>query len=151
VYREIVSLSKVSHQHIVRYYGCWLEDVPRPDPVTETPMIETPKQYVEEDIFKVNWDDPSLFKRETSRSASFARIRFDESEDESSDSDTDSESSSSEDELTPDPSRGRPMAIQPRPSMSLTGTSTDDSMVQRILYIQMEFVEKVSQRLRRLS
>lgn len=153
MYREIVSLSKVSHQHIVRYYGCWLEDVIQLDPITETPLLETPTRMPEpeEDIFKVNWDDPSLYKRESSRSASFARIRFDESDEEESDSDdSDSDDTSSdEDELTPDPShpssqsRGRPLAIQVKPSMSLTGTTTDDSSVQRILYIQMEFVEKV--------
>lgn len=161
VHREVVSLSKVSHQHIVRYFGCWMEDVVRQEPptITETPQSETPTQDVlpapEEDIFKVNWDDPSLYKREPSRSMSFPRIRFHkqaDGSDSSSDSDTDSETDSdgsSDDQDTPDPSqpaeapRGRPIAVPPKPSMSITGTTVDDSAVQRILYIQMEFVEKV--------
>ncbi|KIY32862.1 PEK/GCN2 protein kinase [Cryptococcus gattii E566] len=181
VYREVNNLSRVNHQHIVRYYGCWLEDANPPDiaPTLEDSIHSTSTAgtgatcSTEEDIFAVNFDDFSLSRRDQSRSASFPRIRFtnsngdddddsdenDSSEDDNSDSDTESESSAA----TADPSeprgRSQPQTSlfrqrsqarsqrqsipgKPSASKSVMTSSTSDGMVRRILYIQMEFVEK---------
>ncbi|KAK4689653.1 eukaryotic translation initiation factor 2-alpha kinase 4, partial [Tremellales sp. Uapishka_1] len=162
VYREVNSLSRVSHQYIVRYYGCWLEDTGRPDAVGSLEDTTTPNTAIpntsssDEDIFATNFDD--LSRREHSRSASFPRIRFansNEDDDDSSDDDSsDTEDSASEGgETAADPSdlraggRARVLTIAnmkevPKNSQSYTDNTTDDGMVQRILYIQMEFVEK---------
>ncbi|WVR08793.1 hypothetical protein IAU60_005851 [Kwoniella sp. DSM 27419] len=169
VYREVNNLSRVNHQHIVRYYSCWLEDA-NPPQLTPTADDSTPGPAVtsastqEEDIFALNFDDASFSRRDQSRSASFPRIRFADGSDsdEDDDSDTSSESgqyrrsrvssrdsSDSDDSdastaADPSEARGRAMTIPipPKPSLSLTDATTDDGMVQRILYIQMEFVEK---------
>ncbi|KAL7420932.1 eukaryotic translation initiation factor 2-alpha kinase [Cryptotrichosporon argae] len=171
VFREVNSLSRVSHQYIVRYYGCWLEEVGPPersDSVDSAPAtsasesIPTPA-VDDDDIFAVNLDELNMSRREQSRSASFPRIRFansensdDDDEDDDSDetdstdgTDTDSDSGTDSDaETAADPSeqanrgRARPLAIPIKHSRSVTDTTTDDGMVQRILYIQMEFVEK---------
>ena len=106
------------------------------------------------DPFAINFDDIS--HRDQSRSASFPRIRFangeDSDEEDSTDSDSDDSDSTSSDGTAADPSemRGRGLfirqsvPIQARPSGSAaTGTTTDEGAVQSILYIQMEFVEKV--------
>lgn len=168
----------MNHQHIVRYYGCWLEDANPPDvTLTLEDSIHSTSTAgtgatcsTEEDIFAVNFDDFSLSRRDQSRSASFPRIRFtnsngdddddsdddDSSEDDDSDSDTESESSAA----TADPSeprgRSQPKSSlfrqrsqrqsipgKPSASTSVMTSSTSDGMVRRILYIQMEFVEKV--------
>lgn len=172
----------MNHQHIVRYYGCWLEDANPPDvTLTLEDSIHSTSTAgtgatcsTEEDIFAVNFDDFSLSRRDQSRSASFPRIRFtnsngdddddsdenDSSEDDDSDSDTESESSAA----TADPSeprgRSQPQTSlfrqrsqarsqrqsipgKPSASTSVMTSSTSDGMVRRILYIQMEFVEKV--------
>ncbi|KAK8850742.1 hypothetical protein IAR55_004662 [Kwoniella newhampshirensis] len=159
VYREVNNLSRVNHQHIVRYYSCWLEDA-NPPQLTPTADDSTPGppsgSTQEEDIFALNFDDASFSRRDQSRSASFPRIRFansggddddDTSSDDSetdSDSVSDSESSDAETAADPSEARGRASAsaVQSKPSISLTDTTTDDGMVERILYIQMEFVEK---------
>jgi translation initiation factor 2-alpha kinase 4 len=156
-WREVSNLSRVSHPHIVRYYGTWLEDMhpPEPEPSTDDSVRGTTTSVIasedDEDIFRPNLDDLSLSRRDHSRSASFPRIRFsDAPEDEDDDDDESSEESSdteSDAETVPEPpdNRGRPMAIMAqKPSMSYTDTSTDVSGVKTILYIQMEFVEKVS-------
>ena len=151
VYREVNSLSRVSHQYIVRYYSCWLEDAnPHPpDPSTDssTPSGRTrTASGSDEDIFAINFEDVSSSRRDQSRTASFPRIRFansgEEDEQDSDDSDTES-SSSAETAADPSDARSRLIPIGPRPSMSTTDSSTDGGAVQRILYIQMEFVEKV--------
>ncbi|OXG72558.1 eukaryotic translation initiation factor 2-alpha kinase [Cryptococcus neoformans Gb118] len=182
VYREVNNLSRVNHQHIVRYYGCWLEDANPPD---LTPTLEDSTHAAsttgtgatcstEEDIFAVNFDDFSLSRRDQSRSASFPRIRFTNSNGDDDDDDSDEGDSSEEDDTesdtesdssaaTADPSepRGRshpqsslfqqgPEARsqrqsipgKPSASTSVMTSSTSDGMVRRILYIQMEFVEK---------
>lgn len=172
----------MNHQHIVRYYGCWLEDANPPD---LTPTLEDSVHTAstagtgatcstEEDIFAVNFDDFSLSRRDQSRSASFPRIRFtnsngddddDSDEDDSSEEDdTESDTESDSSAATADPSeprgRSQPQSslFQQRPqaqsqrqsipgkpsaSTSVMTSSTSDGMVRRILYIQMEFVEKV--------
>lgn len=119
----------------------------------------------EEDIFAVNFDDLSVSRRDQSRSASFPRIRFtagssdsddsdDDSNDDDDDDDDDDTDSDDSDGTIPDPSasgqrargksRSKAVSVPSRPSGSYTGTTTDDASFQRILYIQMEFVEKVS-------
>lgn len=163
VYREVNSLSRVSHQYIVRYYGCWLEDTGRIEPPLSTGSGSgtLPSQNPEdEDIFATNFDDLSVSRRDHSRSASsFPRIRFansGESDEESEDSveSDDGDDSSEGGQTAADPSearaqpvpketRGRSMVIANKASLSLTDGTTDDGGVQRILYIQMEFVEKV--------
>lgn len=162
VLREVNSLSRVSHQYIVRYYSCWLEEVGPPAPMfDDMTSSTTTSSHVssEEDIFAVNFDDLSVSRRDQSRSASFPRIRFTAGSD-SDDSDDDSDDSADSDDsdgTIPDPSAsgarpGRssskavsvPSRPSHHPSGSYTGTTNDDSSFQRILYIQMEFVEKVS-------
>lgn len=167
VYREVNSLSRVSHHHIVRYYGCWLEDANRPDvPIAEsvgTADSTTPSASNDddEDIFATNFDDLSL-RHDRSRSASFPRIRFansgedgEDEDDDDDDDDSDETSVSSAGTVDPSQPRGRKgmssVPIPSKPSASITGTTTDDDTVQRILYIQMEFVEKVSQNHRQAS
>ncbi|WWC65005.1 uncharacterized protein I303_107619 [Kwoniella dejecticola CBS 10117] len=159
VYREVNNLSRVNHQHIVRYYSCWLEDA-NPPQLTPTADDSTPGPSAsnntgstsEEDIFALNFDDASFSRRDQSRSASFPRIRFaNEEEDDEEDSDEDSASSESDSDsdnsTAADPSemrdRGRSMnvPIPPKPSQSITDATTDDGTVERILYIQMEFVD----------
>lgn len=159
VLREVNSLSRVSHQYIVRYYSCWLEEVGPPEPISagDETMTASTISSESEDIFAVNFDDLSVSRRDHSRSASFPRIRFagsdddDEDEDDSDASDSDSDTTTTTSSTnTADPSdrrsRSRAVAIpsKSRPSTDYTGTTTDDGSVQRILYIQMEFVEKVS-------
>lgn len=156
--REVNSLSRVSHQHIVRYYSCWLEEVapptqsPADDSSNATPVVASSES---EDIFAVNFDDLSFSRPDRSRSASFPRIRFandsdDEDDDDSDDSDDEEGDSSDSEGTIPDPSasdaraaRSKAISVPSKPSTSHTGTTTDDESVQRILYIQMEFVEKV--------
>ncbi|OCF54570.1 PEK/GCN2 protein kinase [Kwoniella mangroviensis CBS 10435] len=155
VYREVNNLSRVNHQHIVRYYSCWLEDA-NPPQLTPTADNSTPgpaltSHSTEEDIFALDFDDASFSRRDQSRSASFPRIRFaNEGDDEDGDSDDDDSDSESDSDASTaaDPSemreRGRSsnIPIPPKPSASVTDATTDDGNVQRILYIQMEFVEK---------
>lgn len=177
--REVNSLSRVSHQYIVRYYSCWLEDVGLPD----TPLgddgtstlhssvnssaVNSSNVSSESDIFAVkfdDFDDKSTSRLDQSRSASFPRIRFaddsdeddnDSEDDESSDDDeseSDSDSGWESEHTIADPSASKPTKSQSqaiaiskpstKPSASITGATTDDDSVQRILYIQMEFVEK---------
>jgi translation initiation factor 2-alpha kinase 4 len=157
-YREVINLSKVSHPHIVRYYNAWLEDAQRPEPEPSTDesvtsgtsgtVASTTTSEEDEDIFQPNFDDLSFSRREHSRSASFPRIRFSEAADEDDESSASENSSEteSEAETVPDPSehRGRTIAVAPKPSMSYTDTTTGEEGVKTILYIQMEFVEKVS-------
>lgn len=170
VLREVNSLSRVSHQYIVRYYSCWLEEVGPPEPQMFDDMTAstTTSSHVssEEDIFAVNFDDLSVSRRDQSRSASFPRIRFtagssdsdddsdDDDDDDDSDDDDDDTDSDDSDGTIPDPSasgqraRGKSaskaVSVPSRPSGSYTGTTNEDASFQRILYIQMEFVEKVS-------
>lgn len=161
VLREVNSLSRVSHQYIVRYYSCWLEEVGPPETqglADDMTASTTTSSHVssEEDIFAVNFDDLSVSRRDQSRSASFPRIRFtdgSDSDDSEDGSDEDSGDSDDSESTIPDPSasdhrRGKPLSkaisVPSKPSGSYTGTTTDDGLVQRILYIQMEFVEKVS-------
>nr|XP_019007722.1 PEK/GCN2 protein kinase [Kwoniella pini CBS 10737]OCF46503.1 PEK/GCN2 protein kinase [Kwoniella pini CBS 10737] len=163
VYREVNNLSRVNHQHIVRYYSCWLEDAkppqhtPTADDSTPGPaMTSNTGSTSEEDIFALNFDDASFSRRDQSRSASFPRIRFaNEDDDEDEDEDSDDGSSSSESDsdgdsdnsTAADPSemreRGRSanVPIPPKPSQSITDATTDDGTVERVLYIQMEFVD----------
>lgn len=153
--REVNSLSRVSHQHIVRYYSCWLEEVgpqtrsPADDSTDPSLPTSTAVSSEGEDIFAVNFDDLSVSRRDHSRSASFPRIRFAADSDEDDDDD-DEDSSYESDGTIPDPSASEPPArskaisVPSKPTASYTGTTTDDGTVQRILYIQMEFVEKVS-------
>ena len=159
VYREVNNLSKVSHQHIVRYYGCWLEDV---IPTQTTSALEassdattapTPAES-ESDIYAApNFNDLSISRHDHSRSASFPRIRFansgEDDEDEEDDEEDSGDESTTSDETNETPSqplRGRTGPGHPinptGPSLSVTGTTDTDHLVQRILYIQMEFVEK---------
>ena len=165
VYREVNNLSRVSHPNIVRYHACWIEDA---NPlaaasISDASDVTTPTASVSEeasDPFAVNFDDLSR-SRDQSRSASFPRIRFanseSDSEEDEDESESDTESDSSE-ETAADPSehfsRGRAMTMTRArpiigpgghigPSGSGTGTTTDNGAVQSILYIQMEFVEKV--------
>ncbi|WRT70924.1 uncharacterized protein IL334_007923 [Kwoniella shivajii] len=159
VYREVNNLSRVNHQHIVRYYSCWLEDAnpPQLTPAVDDSTPGPPSTSTEEDIFALDFDDASFSRRDQSRSASFPRIRFanededEDDEDDETDSDDEGDESDSDASTAADPSelkeRGRSIGIpmqrnQSRPSASLTDATTDDGMVQRILYIQMEFVEK---------
>lgn len=154
--REVNSLSRVSHQHIVRYYSCWLEEVGPPtrspaDDSTEPSLpTSTAASSDSEDIFAVNFDDFSLSRHDRSRSASFPRIRFADNSDDDDDDDDDDENSYESDGTIPDPSASEPRArskaisVPSKPSASYTDATTDDGTVQRILYIQMEFVEKVS-------
>ena len=159
VYREVNNLSKVSHQHIVRYYGCWLEDVmfvQKADSVQASAAASaapTPAES-ESDIYAApNFNDLSISRHDHSRSASFPRVRFansgeDEEEDEEEEDDPSDESTTSEEknETPSQPFRGRTgpgqVSIPVRPSVSVADTTDADDMVQRILYIQMEFVEK---------
>ncbi len=174
VLREVNALSRVSHQYIVRYYSCWLEDVGLPDgPMGDddsaiqssvnSSNVNSSNVSSESDIFAVNFNDfdKSMSRRDHSKSASFPRIRFaddddddddeDSDEDESSDDESDSSGWASEHTVA-DPSasvpkngRAQPLAISKpstKPSTSYTGTTDNDDSVQRILYIQMEFVEK---------
>ena len=159
MYREVNNLSRVSHPNVVRYHACWIEDASSPPAETSESSNVTPTASVSEensDPFAINFDDLSR-SRDQSRSASFPRIRFansDSDSEEDSDETSDTDSDSSEDTIA-DPSeqrsrgramtmtRTRPMNIHPVPSGSATDTTTDDGMVQSILYIQMEFVEKV--------
>ena len=164
VYREVNNLSKVSHQHIVRYYGCWLEDI---DPSrTATPTEPPPNSNgststeSDSDIFAPpDFNDLSLSRHDHSRSASFPRIRFANSGEDEDEEDS-TEGSTSSDETTnavsnPDRAsagsqagavRVQAAAVPPNPSVSVTDTTEGDNGVQRILYIQMEFVEKVRKR-----
>ncbi|WVQ86282.1 hypothetical protein IAT38_008450 [Cryptococcus sp. DSM 104549] len=162
VYREVNNLSRVNHQHIVRYYSCWLEDAKPPELPRSlddsTPGLPTVSgTSTEEDIFAINFDDASFSHRDQSRSASFPRIRFanqdgDDDDESDSDSDDDSDSDSDSDSSAataadPSDARGRPHVISIQRSNKQSTTSaftdaTDDTMVERILYIQMEFVEK---------
>lgn len=142
-------MSRVSHQYIVRYYGCWLEDAtpiePKPLVDDTTPSAGTATTSEEKDILATNFDDLSLARRDVSRSASFPRIRFANSnEDEDSGSEDSTSDSESDDGTAADPSEypAQLFATAAKP-VSLTDGTTDDGMAQRILYIQMEFVEKV--------
>jgi translation initiation factor 2-alpha kinase 4 len=103
----------------------------------------------------MNFDDLGISHRDQSRSASFPRIRFansgedeDEEDDDDSSYDESAEESDSDVSTAADPSevRGRAaksIAIPPKSSTSITGTTADEEGVQKILYIQMEFVDKV--------
>lgn len=180
VLREVNSLSRVSHQYIVRYYSCWLEDVGLPDgpfgddgstmhSSVNSSNVNSSNVSSESDIFAVkfdDFDDKSVSRPDHSRSASFPRIRFadddddDEEEEESEESDSSDDESSASDSsnsgwesehtvadhsTSKKKSQSRGIAISKpstKPSASFTGTTTDDGSVQRILYIQMEFVEK---------
>jgi translation initiation factor 2-alpha kinase 4 len=154
----------------VRYHACWIENVSHQGPTNdENSDTPTPTASISEeasDPFAINFDDAS--RRDQSRSASFPRIRFaneEDSDDEESDSDSDDSSteSDSSEETAADPSdlreRGRSQGARSGampihahtghgghvgPSGSATGTTTDDEAVRSILYIQMEFVEKVN-------
>lgn len=174
VLREVNSLSRVSHQYIVRYYSCWLEEVGPPEQAgdeSSEAMTASAISTESEDIFAVNFDDLSVSHH--SRSASFPRIRFADSRTNSDEEDDDDEddsdvkhksrttsplsSSSSEESDSGDSdssahtigdpsdrkSKSRAISIPSKISTDFTGTTMDDSSVQRILYIQMEFVEKV--------
>ncbi|BEI98202.1 hypothetical protein CcaverHIS631_0305010 [Cutaneotrichosporon cavernicola] len=178
VLREVNALSRVSHQYIVRYYSCWLEDVGLSDgpdgddssaiqSSVNSSAVNSSNASSESDIFAVKFDDfdKSISRRDLSKSASFPRIRFADDDDddddddeengdgEISDDDSDSDSSGWASEHTvADPSASVPRQTRTQPlaiskpstkySTSYTGTTDNDDSVQRILYIQMEFVEK---------
>ncbi|ORX40873.1 kinase-like domain-containing protein [Kockovaella imperatae] len=154
VYREVNNLSKVSHQHIVRYYGCWLEDIAPSRPATPVvePAVNSGSTTTESDsdiYAPPNFNDLSFSRNDHSRSASFPRIRFANSGEDEDDEDDPSDESTSSEETTnatsvraADVSPMSPVRIGPGPSVSVTETTEGDSGVQRILYIQMEFVEK---------
>nr|ODN99778.1 PEK/GCN2 protein kinase [Cryptococcus depauperatus CBS 7855] len=166
VYREVNNLSRVNHQHIVRYYGCWLEaNTPEYTPMIGEAISDghsmgkgTANQQ-DEDIFAVNFDDFSVSRRDQSRSATFPQIRF-TNEDEDDDGSNDDLSNDSDDSsdlnstgssvVTVDPShvKGRIQSSatdksdKHLASYSALTRSIDGENVQRVLYIQMEFVEK---------
>ncbi|KAI9637172.1 kinase-like domain-containing protein [Dioszegia hungarica] len=157
VYREVQNMSGVNHQHIVRYFTCWLEDVQPPPEVdeesesgAESAETETPGTD-DEAMFKFDINDMSFSRPERSQSASFPSVRFansNEDEDEEVDDDESSDSDADSDGTIPDPSsrpRGRTVArsnIPPKPSMSVTDTTSEAHVVKTILYIAMEYVEK---------
>lgn len=98
VLREVQSLSRVSHQHIVRYYGCWRETVgqaavaPSPGGVdsTGTPSAVTSSNVSSAsepgDPLAINWDES---RNNRSRSQSFPRIRFSANDEEDSEDEDD--------------------------------------------------------------
>jgi translation initiation factor 2-alpha kinase 4 len=173
VLREVENLSKVNHQYIVRYVHCWFEDAPRKPASPPSASIfqndqDQPNgEDQHSDPFSINLDDLSS-RRDTS--TSFPRIRFVRPGEET-DSDDDSEGSSSNGDQssggeTAEPSQvilrpvavpSKPVAIPGRPvrresvstETEYTGDDedetgfTNESVVEKILYISMEFVERV--------
>jgi len=165
VYREVKGLARVNHHFIVRYYGSWVEELPH---IEDHPSTEESHSMSNnalgfspgplKDISPPDFDDVSVSKPEQSRSASFPRIRFAESDDEEDDEDSGdasvdgdftSKSGGTETTSPSAPRRGRasrPVVTARKLVDSTTGETTHDlGRAPRILYIQMEFVEKVSE------
>jgi translation initiation factor 2-alpha kinase 4 len=107
--------------------------------------------FADEDADGEDHEAAKTKSTKSTRSSMFASASSDSDDSDTDTSDTDSGRS---DDTAADPSepRGRTIAIpqlggtrSTKPSASFTDASTDDGSVQKILYIQMEFVEKVSQ------
>ena len=158
VLREVNTLSGLNHINIVRYFSCWLEDIAPPpiavEAVESSSSVSTPHAASPEDsdpFAPPKFDDPSLWKRDTSRSTSFPRIRFADSDEDDSDEEDSDASSNTSSAKTVDASqpveRGRSMV---KPSVSASDATTEEGHPRRILYIQMEFVENVFPALPRL-
>ncbi|RXK39365.1 PEK/GCN2 protein kinase [Tremella mesenterica] len=147
VLREVNTLSGLNHINIVRYFSCWLEDVAPPvhtppDSTSNTPGVLSPTNKDDSDPFAPpRMDDPSLWRRDASKSTSFPRIRFAETEeDEDIDEDEEEDSEGSSDTSDAE-TISRKTAKGLKVSEEMTSTTIDEMVIKRILYIQMEFVE----------
>ncbi|KIJ54354.1 hypothetical protein M422DRAFT_73814 [Sphaerobolus stellatus SS14] len=137
IFREVKLLSRLQHRHIVRYYTTWLEtegvssdssDADEDD-TSDASSEQTSRQHTDDDDpFAIDLDELSSNTR--SQSTSFPSIHFkpDSSGRLSSLGDSDSESDDESGSLSPALSR-----YTEKPPV-LPG--------HRILYIQMEFVER---------
>lgn len=154
IYREVNALSRLSHRFIVRYYTTWVETSEPPsfffessfsdsdpsqttDGKTNLPISRSTSsgyQFRVDDRFSVDLKDLDDLTNRSNQSSSFPSIHFGsspgDSETESDDSDDIAEDIIFENHLTvPD---------TPTPRLkSATATPTP-----RVLYIQMEFVER---------
>ena len=61
--REVVTISRMTHKNIVRYYQAWVEDPPRIEEAEEEDVVEKSKSQVEKendnDKYSTSWDDES--------------------------------------------------------------------------------------------
>ncbi|KZO91507.1 kinase-like protein [Calocera viscosa TUFC12733] len=147
ILREVNALSQLNHRHIVRYITCWLEDLPLEDadqavqsdgsqsgdnPIRGRRMSSLPD---DEDLFRVNDsdfdEDHDLTKTQSFPSIVFAKDDDDDASGDSSTNESSDEETSIEGGDSRRLSRSAPVVQKsPKPT------------VQRILYIQMEFVEQ---------
>lgn len=162
---EVLSLSRLNHQYIVRYYGTWVEEIPE-EKKESNPKVEEPDDGTENSLDESQSLEHSLDGEDEfldldlglhsyfSRSTSFLGthdnsfqvdfisndpiIEFGYSTDEYEDED-DSEASTS-DALTTTKSVST-SATQSRSMNQLTNSRLLQLQVKSILYIQMEFCE----------
>ncbi|KAF8580136.1 Serine/threonine-protein kinase [Ramaria rubella] len=137
IFREVKLLSRLQHRHIVRYYTTWLEtpdetaseSSSNSDHSSDTGSEETSRQpSVDDDFFAIDLDD--MTTRSVSQSTSFPSIHFsrESSERLSSMDDPDSGSEDGSGSLSP--------------SLSRYPEKESFTPAHRVLYIQMEFVER---------
>lgn len=125
--REIMTLSRLDHPHIVRYVTCWIEETyAQPPPEAIEPL--TTSQQFDSSILQLNkglsLDLDDFLNRENSLQGSFVQF-----------GDTDE---SEQDEEEPEP----PQHSSERKSSTVhSNVAANVPVTTRVLYIQMEYVE----------
>lgn len=151
--KEIQILPALSHSHVVRYFGCWVEDPGKPpenhedDSESNETVSHTPAEELSDPFAPPDPQNPYLQKPENSKSLPYPSFRFGLGpEDDSEPSDiSEDEEEDTESELPELPViKAKKQDAQLVHSSSVTGTTNDDPSLFRTLYIAMQFVDNVS-------
>ncbi|EJU02741.1 kinase-like protein [Dacryopinax primogenitus] len=145
ILREVNALSQLNHRHIVRYITCWLEDLPleKADQDAHSDSSQSSDKPMRQRRMSVLPDDEDLLRVDDSdfdsdhdltKTQSFPSVVFAKDADDEEDGDSVSDGSSdSETSIENSRKLSRSAAVVPK---------SPKPSVQRILYIQMEFVEQ---------
>lgn len=141
--REIMTLSRLDHPHIVRYVTCWIEETHAPPPPESATETLTTSQLLDSSAIQLSkgtsLDLDDFLSKESSMQGSF--VRFGES-DESDDEEVDDKQAQHQSNHDDDVSSGNDCDDNSSMSPTVQSTQMDNSPVPtRVLYIQMEYVE----------
>lgn len=163
---EVLSLARLNHQYIVRYYGCWVEEISEShdqsaladseessdDEEFESPVNIRSSSFLQSrDSFQIDYFTNSMNPLLEYDDSDFDdRIVFAHSENEGDDSTSDDSDGESDSESSSEPSEDESQETQEMTS-TMSGGSSDDSsnrsdaqksaVGKSLLYIQMEFCE----------
>ncbi|WFD33298.1 non-specific serine/threonine protein kinase [Malassezia cuniculi] len=139
--REIMTLSRLDHPHIVRYVTCWIEETHAPPPPESVTDTLTTSQQLDSSAVQfsrgISFDLEDFLSKDSSMHDSFVQFG-DDSDEESEESRSASPQRSNDAESSSEES----VDFTDEPMSLLQSSNTNNNPIPtRVLYIQMEYVE----------